>query len=70
MQRIFTRDVAGCKAGQILEVDWDAFEQSAARHHGLRDTLDSFSLPVEEAARRYVVLLQEGETPVRRRRLP
>ena len=56
--RIFTRAIAGCEAGQIADLDWTAFRASALRHHGVKDDVDAYSLPLEEAARRYVASLQ------------
>jgi hypothetical protein len=55
--RIFLRDVAGCKAGQIEDLDWSAFEQSARTHHGVEERLETYTMPVEDAARRLVELL-------------
>ena len=52
--RIFLRDVGGCRAGQIEDLDWSAFEQSVAVHHGVHDRLDDYAILVEDAARRYV----------------
>lgn len=55
--RIFLRDVGGCRAGQIEDLDWSAFEQSVARHHGVHERLDEYAIPVEDAARLYVAAL-------------
>ena len=67
MERIFTYDVGGVKAGQILELDWDAFRNSLAQHHGITDPLDSYSMTVEEAARRYVATITPREAAKSRR---
>jgi len=69
--RIFLRDIAGCKAGQIEDLDWSAFEQSALVHHGVDERIETYAVPVEEAARRYVASLQgqrERETARGRQR--
>lgn len=58
MERIFTRAVGGFKKGEIRDLDWDAIRASLRQHHGIEDPLEAYSLPVEEAARRYV--LHEG----------
>jgi hypothetical protein len=70
--RIFTRDVGRYKTGEISDLPsmaWNEFARSAAIHQGLPpDGLDSFSLPVEEAARRYVRSLSEAPDPGQPRR--
>lgn len=58
MQRIFTRDVAGFKAGQIVPetdryFDWDAQAAASRHHHGVPDLI-AHTLPLEDAAREYV----------------
>lgn len=63
MRRIFTRDVAGFKAGQIVPetdqyFDWDAQAAAARRFHGVPDLL-THTTPVDDAARMYV----EGLAP-------
>jgi hypothetical protein len=73
MDRIYLRDIPGvCIKGQIAgttdQVDvvvhsWDDFLASHRRFGRLRanETLDSFSLPVAEAARRHVSALRGRE---------
>jgi hypothetical protein len=67
MERIFTRDVGGFITGEIRELDWDAIRNSLAQHHGITDPLDSYSLPVDEAARRYVATITPREAAKSRR---
>jgi hypothetical protein len=56
MFRVFTRDVGSYKVGDIPgELNWEAFAESAARFHGIAGGADSFSMPVDEAARRYAL---------------
>jgi hypothetical protein len=52
--RIFLRDIAGCTAGQIEDLDWSSFVQSARQHHGVTADLDAYTMPIEDAARRFV----------------
>ena len=66
MERIFLKDAAGIKAGSILDLDWDFFRASAKTHHGLEAPLDSYALPVDEAARRYVAGLTVKDTKAAR----
>lgn len=66
-ERIFTRDIGGFTAGDIRDLDWDSVRQSLAQFQGIDDPLDSYSLPVEEAARRYVATMTPREAAKSRR---
>ena len=54
-------------AGEIHDFEWDAFRNSLAQHHGITDPLDSYSMTVEEAARRYVATITPREAAKSRR---
>ena len=66
-ERIFTRDVGGFLAGDIRDLDWDSVRASLARHHGIHEPLDAYSLDVQDAARRYVASLTPREAAKGRR---
>jgi hypothetical protein len=63
--RVFLRDVGSYKAGDVIAADWDSFAQSAAQFHGIEGGSETFSMPVEEAARRYA--LERARAESRRR---
>ena len=66
MERVFIRDVGMYKLGDIADLNWDAFAQSAAQYQGITGGVESFSIPVDEAARRYAlerVALPGGRRP-------
>lgn len=67
--RIFTRSVGGFTVGEIRDLDWDSVHASMVQFHGVEDPPDSYSIDIEEAARRYVAGLQparESKTALRR----
>jgi hypothetical protein len=57
MELIFTRDVGGFHAGEILELDWGFVADTLRVKHGITDPIETYTMSLPDAARRYVATL-------------